>query len=164
MIQSDLDARQGSNIFIGHGRSMVWRDLKDFVTDRLKLPYDEFNAEPVAGITNTDRLTKMMRHAAFAFRLGGGSLRQGYPQLPQLLMQLFLRVSHEFDFAGLNDDGIVIRDFQNHDLLVLGPWQADDPTHEAAATRLAEAARRAGLDRKNLWLKLKQYGIARARS
>jgi hypothetical protein len=67
MNKSDLDARQGSKIFIGHGRSMVWRDLKDFVTDRLKLPYDEFNAEPVAGITNIDRLTAMMREAAFAF-------------------------------------------------------------------------------------------------
>jgi predicted nucleotide-binding protein len=61
------DAPQGSKIFIGHGRSMVWRDLKDFITDRLKLPHDEFNAEPVAGISNTERLTAMMRDAAFAF-------------------------------------------------------------------------------------------------
>jgi len=65
MTQSN--SRQGNKIFIGHGRSMVWRDLKDFVTDRLKLAHDEFNAEPVAGITNTERLKKMMDDAAFAF-------------------------------------------------------------------------------------------------
>ena len=33
----------GTNVFIGHGRSVVWRDLKDFVQDRLGLPWDEFH-------------------------------------------------------------------------------------------------------------------------
>jgi len=42
----------GSKIFIGHGRSPAWRDLKDFIVERLKLPYDEFNAESAAGIPN----------------------------------------------------------------------------------------------------------------
>jgi hypothetical protein len=57
----------GTKIFIGHGRSAAWRDLKDFVVERLKLPYDEFNAESAAGITNVDRLSEMLRNAAFAF-------------------------------------------------------------------------------------------------
>ncbi|MDQ3258432.1 MAG: nucleotide-binding protein [Acidobacteriota bacterium] len=60
-------ARVGTNIFIGHGRSPVWRDLKDFVQDRLRLPYDEFNRVPVAGITNMARLSEMLEAAACAF-------------------------------------------------------------------------------------------------
>jgi predicted nucleotide-binding protein len=60
-------ARIGTNIFIGHGRSAVWRDLKDFVKDRLNLPYDEFNRVPVAGITNVARLSEMLDAAACAF-------------------------------------------------------------------------------------------------
>ena len=57
----------GSLIFIGHGRSPLWRELKDFIEDRLGLPCDEFNREPVAGITTSDRLQGMLSQAAFAF-------------------------------------------------------------------------------------------------
>lgn len=57
----------GTNVFIGHGRSLVWRDLKDFIKDRLQLPYDEFNRVPVAGITNIARLSEMLDAAAVAF-------------------------------------------------------------------------------------------------
>ena len=48
--------RVGTNLFIGHGRSAAWRELKDFVQDRLGLPWDEFNRVPVAGVTNITRL------------------------------------------------------------------------------------------------------------
>ncbi|WP_411827779.1 TIR domain-containing protein [Luteolibacter sp. AS25] len=59
--------RIGTNIFIGHGQSKAWRDLKDFIQDRLHLPYDEFNRVPVAGFTNIARLSEMLDNAAVAF-------------------------------------------------------------------------------------------------
>lgn len=60
-------SRVGTNIFIGHGRASAWRDLKDFIQDRLRLPWDEFNRVPVAGITNIARLSEMLDSAACAF-------------------------------------------------------------------------------------------------
>ena len=57
----------GTNVFIGHGRSKLWRELKDFVEDRLKLPVDEFNSIPVAGISTTARLSELREAAVFAF-------------------------------------------------------------------------------------------------
>jgi predicted nucleotide-binding protein len=59
--------RVGTNVFIGHGRSGAWRELKDFVQDRLRLPWDEFNRVPVAGVTNIARLSEMLEAAAIAF-------------------------------------------------------------------------------------------------
>lgn len=59
--------RIGTNVFIGHGRSNLWRELKDFVQDRMALPWDEFNRVPVAGITNISRLLEMLDSAAIAF-------------------------------------------------------------------------------------------------
>jgi predicted nucleotide-binding protein len=59
--------RVGTNIFIGHGQSKIWKDLKDFIQDRLRLPWDEFNRVPVAGVTNIARLSEMLDQGAFAF-------------------------------------------------------------------------------------------------
>jgi predicted nucleotide-binding protein len=59
--------RVGTNVFIGHGRSSLWRELKDFIQDRLGLPWDEFNRVPVAGVTNIERLLEMLDAAAIAF-------------------------------------------------------------------------------------------------
>jgi predicted nucleotide-binding protein len=64
--QAVRDERIGTNVFIGHGRSSAWRALKDFIQDRLKLPWDEFNRVPVAGVTNTSRLSEMLDSAAIA--------------------------------------------------------------------------------------------------
>jgi predicted nucleotide-binding protein len=65
--QRTREERTGTNVFIGHGRSAAWRDLKDFVQDRLRLPWDEFNRVPVAGITNISRLAEMLDAAVIAF-------------------------------------------------------------------------------------------------
>ena len=56
-----------AKVFIGHGRSLVWLQLKSFLTDRLQLACDEFNAESVAGRTTTARLEQTLDEAAFAF-------------------------------------------------------------------------------------------------
>ena len=60
------ESRVGTNVFNGHGRSQAWRELKDFVQDRLHLPWDEFNRVPVAGVTNQARLAEMLDAAAVA--------------------------------------------------------------------------------------------------
>lgn len=56
----------GAKVFIGHGRSRLWRELKDFVQDRLRLPWDEFNREPVAGVTTVARLARMLDESSIA--------------------------------------------------------------------------------------------------
>ena len=58
---------QGKNIFIGHGQSQAWLDLKEFIKDRLGLSYDEFNRVSIAGLTNITRLSEMLDFAAIAF-------------------------------------------------------------------------------------------------
>lgn len=58
--------RSGDRIVIGHGRSPLWRELKDFVADRLKLSWDEFNRVSVAGVATTDRLQEMVESSAMA--------------------------------------------------------------------------------------------------
>jgi predicted nucleotide-binding protein len=46
---------------------VVWRDLKDFIHDRLKLPWEEFNREPTAGMSTKERLEDMLDASVFAF-------------------------------------------------------------------------------------------------
>lgn len=66
LLKSTSSMCDRKRIFIGHGRSPAWRELKDFVVDRLALPWDEFNREVVAGYTTTERLQTMMSQAIFA--------------------------------------------------------------------------------------------------
>ena len=56
----------GDKVFIGHGRSLVWRELKDFLAGRLSLQWDEFNRVPVAGVSNKERLSAMLDGSCFA--------------------------------------------------------------------------------------------------
>jgi len=57
----------GNRIFIGHGSSPVWMELRTFLQDRLGLPWEEFNRVPVAGIPNSARLAEMLDSSAMAF-------------------------------------------------------------------------------------------------
>jgi predicted nucleotide-binding protein len=69
-------ATVGNEIFIGHGRSPLWRELKDFLEDRLDLTAVEFNSVSVAGVATTDRLKELLDGAAFAFLLMTGEDEQ----------------------------------------------------------------------------------------
>jgi predicted nucleotide-binding protein len=66
-VPSTTSRRVGKKIFIGHGRSHVWRVLKDFLQDQLHQEWDEFNREPTAGYTTVERLKTMLDDASFAF-------------------------------------------------------------------------------------------------
>jgi predicted nucleotide-binding protein len=66
----------GTNVFIGHGGSLVWRELQEFIEKRVKLPTDEFNRVPVAGVTNISRLSEMLEAAAIAFLVMTGEDEQ----------------------------------------------------------------------------------------
>jgi predicted nucleotide-binding protein len=67
LVANSVSPLRGRRVFIGHGRSPIWRELKDFIADRLQLPWDEFNREAVAGIATSERLATMLDQAAFAF-------------------------------------------------------------------------------------------------
>jgi len=64
---ASLGAMKGSRVFIGHGGSPLWRELKDFLHDRLGLDWEEFNRVSPAGIGTTDRLGSMLDNASMAF-------------------------------------------------------------------------------------------------
>lgn len=66
----------GERVFIGHGRSHVWRELKDFLEDDLGLLVDEFNGIPTAGVSITSRLSVMLDSAAIAFLVMTGEDEQ----------------------------------------------------------------------------------------
>lgn len=81
-MNADTMNNENKKIFIGHGRSHVWRELKDFIEDTLGLPYEEFNRISPAGRATSDRLKEMLEESCMAFLImtgedeqAGGSLR-----------------------------------------------------------------------------------------
>lgn len=64
-------------IFIGHGHSGAWRELKDYLAVGLGLLWDEFNREPVAGLSTKERLEHMLDRASFAFLVMTGDDNSG---------------------------------------------------------------------------------------
>ena len=65
--ESSFDPNKTKRIFIGHGRSALWRVLKDFLQDTLDLSWEEFNRDTAAGLATTERLSEMLSSACFAF-------------------------------------------------------------------------------------------------
>ena len=66
------EARVGTMIFIGHGHSPVWRELKDFLEKRLELSVDEYTRVSNAGRTTQHRLLEMLDASTAAFLLMTG--------------------------------------------------------------------------------------------
>jgi len=60
-------AATNRKVFIGHGHSTLWRDLKDFIADRLHLEWEEFNRASTAGLSTKERLQAMLDDSRFAF-------------------------------------------------------------------------------------------------
>jgi predicted nucleotide-binding protein len=88
-----LGSPKGSRVFIGHGHSELWRELRDFINGKLGLEWDEFNREPAAGIGITERLSEMLTNAALAFLIFTGEDEQ-----PDSKVRARMNVIHE---AGL---------------------------------------------------------------
>jgi len=65
--RSGGSSKMGATVFIGHGGSPLWRELKDYIHDRLSLPWTEFNRVSAAGVAHTARLSEMLDTAAIAF-------------------------------------------------------------------------------------------------
>jgi hypothetical protein len=63
----EVEVKESNKVFIGHGRSPAWRELKDFIQGRLHLEPDEFNRVPVAGVPTSTRLAEMLDDAGIAF-------------------------------------------------------------------------------------------------
>ncbi|WDI43240.1 nucleotide-binding protein [Bremerella sp. P1] len=57
----------GTRVFIGHGKSTAWLELKNYIQDRLGVTCDDFNRQATAGQTTISRLTTMLEEACFAF-------------------------------------------------------------------------------------------------
>ena len=67
---------ENKKIFIGHGGSHIWRELKDFIVETLGLEYEEFNRISPAGKTNKERLKEMLEVCGMAFLIMTGEDEQ----------------------------------------------------------------------------------------
>lgn len=78
--QQTLDHNTANNenkkIFIGHGRSEVWREAKDFMVETLGLEYEEFNRVSPAGEFIGNRLEEMLDISCMAFLIMTGEDEQ----------------------------------------------------------------------------------------
>ena len=73
---NDTVNNENKKIFIGHGGSLVWRELKDFIEGTLGLPYEEFNRVSTAGQFTGNRLKEMLDESRMAFLIMTGEDEQ----------------------------------------------------------------------------------------
>ena len=63
---------ENKKYFIGHGGSLEWLKLKDFLEKTLKLPHEEFNRISQAGKITSIRLKEMLESCCMAFLIMTG--------------------------------------------------------------------------------------------
>lgn len=71
-MSNDTSRNENKKIFIGHGRSEVWREAKDFIVETLGLEYEEFNRISAAGKSINNRLEEMLDKSCMAFLIMTG--------------------------------------------------------------------------------------------
>ena len=75
-LNADTTKNDNKKIFIGHGRSLEWLKLRNFLEGTLKLPYEEFNRISPAGKATSDRLKEMLEVSCMAFLIMTGEDEQ----------------------------------------------------------------------------------------
>ena len=75
-VNNDSVNNKNKKIFIGHGGSDMWRELKDFIVETLELPYDEFNRISAVGKSTSDRLKEMLEESFIAIIIMTGEDEQ----------------------------------------------------------------------------------------
>ena len=75
-MSNDTANNENKKIFIGHGRSHIWRALKDFIEGELKLPHEEFERISTAGKSINNRLEEMLEESCMAFIIMTGEDEQ----------------------------------------------------------------------------------------
>ena len=65
-------SNDGARVFIGHGRSHIWMELKIFLEERLGLAVEEYSRVSNAGRPTTTRLQEMTETSSAAFLLMTG--------------------------------------------------------------------------------------------
>ena len=73
---NDTMNNENKKIFIGHGGSHIWREIKDFIEDTLGLDCVEFNSVSPAGKSTVDRLKEMLEESCMAFLIMTGEDEQ----------------------------------------------------------------------------------------
>lgn len=65
--KQNLARTASTKIFIGHGQSLLWFKLQQFLEKSLNLETEEFNSVSTAGVAVTERLEAMLDSVGFAF-------------------------------------------------------------------------------------------------